>query len=128
MQAVAGIHKDRNLPRFHRETFTTWFERRRAPRPPPPGGRPASAKVALFATCTVDYNDPAIGRAAVRVLERNGVDVTVPAQRCCGMPYLDGGDVEECRGAHRATTSRASPPPCARAARSSCRGRPAATC
>ena len=28
MQAIAGIHKDRNLPRFHRETFSAWFARR----------------------------------------------------------------------------------------------------
>jgi glycerol-3-phosphate dehydrogenase subunit C len=59
-------------------------------------------KVALFATCTVEYNAPAVGRAAVRVLGRNAVDVTVPEQRCCGMPYLDGGAVEQCRALVRA--------------------------
>jgi Fe-S oxidoreductase len=53
--------------------------------------------VALFATCSVEYNDPATGKAAVTVLEKNGVDVTLPAQRCCGMPYLDGGAVTEAR-------------------------------
>jgi Fe-S oxidoreductase len=108
MQAVVGIHKDRTLPRFHRETFTKWFRKRkktvaRGPerageaREPASSTVPASKKVALFATCTVEYNDPAIGRAAVAVLERNGVDVSVPDQRCCGMPYLDGGALEECR-------------------------------
>ena len=35
------------------------------------------------------------------VLEKNGVDVTLPAQRCCGMPYLDGGAVKEAKRAHR---------------------------
>ncbi len=29
MQAVLGIHKDRQLPAFHRETFSAWFDRRR---------------------------------------------------------------------------------------------------
>jgi Fe-S oxidoreductase len=92
MQWVAGIHRKRNLPRFARETFSKWFRRRR-------GAKPAAAKrkVALFATCTVEYNDPAIGKAAVAVLEHNGVDVSLPPQRCCGMPYLDGGAMEECR-------------------------------
>ncbi|HYE94365.1 MAG TPA: anaerobic glycerol-3-phosphate dehydrogenase subunit C [Terriglobales bacterium] len=93
MQWAAGIHKDRNLPKFARETFSKWF-RGRAPKPT---AAPARRKVALFATCTVEYNDPAIGRAAVAVLERNGVEVRLPEQRCCGMPYLDGGAVEECR-------------------------------
>jgi Fe-S oxidoreductase len=92
VQAVMGIHRKRNLPRFHRETFTRWFRRRRAPSP-----QASARRVALFATCTVDYNDPATGRAAVRVLERNGVDVSLPEQRCCGMPYLDGGAVAECK-------------------------------
>ena len=92
VQAVLGIHKDRNLPRFHRPTFSSWFHARRAA--PPPA---AARKVALFATCQVEYNDPAVGRAAVRVLEKCGVDVSLPSQRCCGMPYLDGGAVPEAR-------------------------------
>jgi glycerol-3-phosphate dehydrogenase subunit C len=92
MQWVAGIHRARNLPRFARQRFSRWFRRRR--RATPVG---AKRKVALFATCTVEYNAPAIGKAAVAVLEHNGVDVSLPAQRCCGMPYLDGGAVDECR-------------------------------
>jgi glycerol-3-phosphate dehydrogenase subunit C len=91
MQWVAGIHKDRNLPRFFRETFSKWFRKPRAAVTAP------TRKVALFATCTVEYNDPGIGRAAVAVLERNGIDVSLPEQRCCGMPYLDGGAVDECK-------------------------------
>jgi len=91
MQAVVGIHKDRQLPAFHRETFSAWFDRRR-----PALSKPRAA-VALFATCSVEFNDPATGRAAVAVLERNGVDVSLPAQRCCGMPYLDGGAVKEAK-------------------------------
>ena len=102
MQAVAGIHRKRRLPKFHRPTLSSWFKSRAGQRPevadrarstPASGAR----KVALFATCTVEYNAPAIGRAAVAVLERNGVDVTLPEQRCCGMPYLDGGAVDQCR-------------------------------
>jgi Fe-S oxidoreductase len=92
MQAVLGVHKDRNLPRFHRQTFSRWFRARPAARTSAP-----TRKVALFATCQVEYNDPAVGRAAVRVLERNSVDVELPPQRCCGMPYLDGGAVDEAK-------------------------------
>jgi Fe-S oxidoreductase len=117
MQWIIGIHRKRRLPRFHRPTFSSWFRRRGKPapastlRPSAQGGVTAGAaaagsattgapivrKVALFATCTVEYNAPAIGRAAVAVLERNGVDVTLPEQRCCGMPYLDGGAIDQCR-------------------------------
>src|SRR5262245_55793465 len=91
MQSVLGIHKDRKLPPFYRETFSKWFDQRRPAAGPPPEHRPAprSERVALFATCSVEYNDPDTGKATVAVLERNGVDVSLPAQRCCGMPYLD---------------------------------------
>src|SRR5262249_47241396 len=86
-----GIHKKRDLPAFHRETFSAWFDRR------PPASFEPQARVALFATCSVEFNDPATGRAAVRVLERNRVSVSLPAQRCCGMPYLDGGAVKQAK-------------------------------
>jgi glycerol-3-phosphate dehydrogenase subunit C len=99
MQAVVGIHKGRRLPRFHRETFSKWFDQRRRPVPTEPTmpAPPANLKVALFATCSVEYNDPGTGKATVAVLEKNGVDVSLPAQRCCGMPYLDGGAVKEAK-------------------------------
>jgi Fe-S oxidoreductase len=102
MQAVVGIHKQRNLPKFARRTFSSWFKGRRhsptAPAKAPAGGaRPSARKVALFATCSVEYYDTSTGRAAVNVLERNRIDVSLPEQRCCGMPYLDGGAVDEAK-------------------------------
>jgi Fe-S oxidoreductase len=45
----------------------------------------------------VNYNDPAIATAAVEVLEKAGCDVECPEQVCCGMPKLDGGDLEGAR-------------------------------
>ena len=74
MQAVVGIHKDRKLPPFHRETFSAWFDQRRAPATPRP-----RARVALFATCSVEFNDPATGKAAVAVLERTASTCRCPA-------------------------------------------------
>jgi glycerol-3-phosphate dehydrogenase subunit C len=51
-------------------------------------------KVALFYSCSVNYNEPAVGRDTVAVLEKNQCAVQCPEQVCCGMPYLDGGDLE----------------------------------
>ena len=31
------------------------------------------------------------------VLEKNGCEVVVPAQRCCGMPFLESGDIDSAR-------------------------------
>ncbi len=87
MHRLIGIHKDRALPKYHRRTLAKWFKGHRGI----PGGR---GKVALFYTCFVNYYNPEVGMAVVEVLERNGVKVICPQQRCCGMPYLDGGDTK----------------------------------
>ena len=51
----------------------------------------------LFTTCSVNYSDPAAGRAAVEVLEHSGVRVELCYERCCGMPYTDTGDLASAR-------------------------------
>ena len=90
MDQTIGIARERQLPAYAGESFATWWSRRA----PVAGG---DTDVALFATCYVNYNDPAIGQAAVDVLERAGCAVQCPDQVCCGMPKLDGGDIEGAR-------------------------------
>jgi glycerol-3-phosphate dehydrogenase subunit C len=87
LEAVVGIDRTRNLPKFHHKTFARWFREREE------GRRKEGRKVALFYSCSVNYNEPQVGRDAVSVLEKNGCAVTCPQQVCCGMPYLDGGDI-----------------------------------
>ncbi len=96
LEKVAGIERSRRLPRFHRETFVRWFRRRRKATPSAsPDAAAPPPRVALFATCLVNYNVPQLGRDTVAVLEKNGCQVACPeGQVCCGMPYLDGGDLE----------------------------------
>ena len=90
MEKTVGIAAGRTLPDYASETFADWWSRR-APREA--GGE----SVALFATCFVNYNDPSIGQDAVSVLEKAGLCVECPEQVCCGMPKLDGGDIEGAR-------------------------------
>jgi L-lactate dehydrogenase complex protein LldE len=50
-------------------------------------------RVALFVTCLVDLFRPAVGFAAVRLLEDAGCAVEVPrGQTCCGQPAYNQGD------------------------------------
>ena len=88
-EAVAGIHRDRHVLRFSGETFSRWFARRTAA---PRSAAPVK-KVALFASCLVNYQVTDVGKATVQVLEKNGVEVVIPEQRCCGMPSFDTGDI-----------------------------------
>src|SRR5262245_2987365 len=99
LEKVLGVHRDADLPRFRFRTFAWWWRRRS--RPPAArateGAAPPVPRVALFPTCYVNYNEPALGRATTAVLEWNGVDVTCPATLCCGMPFLDAGDLDGAR-------------------------------
>jgi glycerol-3-phosphate dehydrogenase subunit C len=87
MEKVLGVHKDRPLPEYHGTTFEGWFRKRK-------DGLKSERKVAFFYTCFVNYNNPDQGKAAVQVLEKNGFEVIVPRQVCCGMPFLDAGDIK----------------------------------
>ncbi|MEE8271112.1 MAG: (Fe-S)-binding protein [Alphaproteobacteria bacterium] len=50
-------------------------------------------RVGLFVTCLVDLFRPTVGFAAVKLLERAGCTVEVPAaQTCCGQPAHNAGD------------------------------------
>ena len=95
MEKVTGISRDRLLPTFDRVRFSKWFRGRRRAAVDPTRGN-----VALFPTCLVEYQQPAIGKAAVAVFERNGFACEVPeGQVCCGMPWLDAGDTDKFREA-----------------------------
>lgn len=90
MERATGVHADRLLPPYAKERFTTWFKKR-----PRPFLKKRQGSVAVFPTCLVEYQNPAIGKDLVKVYERNGVEVDCPSgQACCGMPWLDAGDVD----------------------------------
>lgn len=93
MEKMLGIHRDKKLPEFAGQSFEGWL--RQTGLPPEPAE--PNAKVALFHTCFVNYYNPAPGKALVAVFARNGCALASPDQNCCGMPALDGGDVEFAR-------------------------------
>ncbi len=88
LKRVIGIHPERKLPQFPRQSFDVWARQRGLDRPPAGNGR----KVAYFTGCTARYLFPEVAKATVEVLQRNGVAVYVPPQKCCGMPTMLEGD------------------------------------
>jgi Fe-S oxidoreductase len=88
IEKLVGVDRRRLTPEFHSPTFKKWFQKH-----PPPFPDSPVAKVALFYTCLVNYNDPSVGRALMAILAHNSVEVALPDQKCCGMPALDGGDM-----------------------------------
>jgi Fe-S oxidoreductase len=88
VEVTVGIASQRLLPPYAKQRFSTWFRKRVRTRIERPQG-----KVAIFPTCLVEYQNPAIGQDLVKVYERNRVDCSlVEGARCCGAPYLHSGD------------------------------------
>jgi glycerol-3-phosphate dehydrogenase subunit C len=91
VEAVTGIDRRAYLPKFHGKSFTM---RAKSAKPARNEEAPAKArKVAIFATCFVNYNNPRIGEALMAVLAKNGVETDVVYPGCCGMPLLERGDL-----------------------------------
>ncbi|MDB5462476.1 MAG: glycerol-3-phosphate dehydrogenase [Phenylobacterium sp.] len=96
LEAIAKIDAEAELPKYHSKTAT---DRLKSPLAPNPAG-PAfgQRKVALYATCFVDYNEPDTAVAAARVLALQGVEVKLVYPECCGMPQLEAGDLQDVAG------------------------------
>lgn len=94
LENVAGIHSEAWLPEFTSRSLRSRL--RTLPDDTP--GIPAagtSGKIALFATCYMNRNEPGPGEDLVAVFAHNGIAVTrVPSEQCCGMPKLELGDLE----------------------------------
>jgi len=54
-------------------------------------------KIGYFYGCYTNTNEVDIAKATVQVLEANGFEVTLPPQRCCGIPMLGNGDFKGAR-------------------------------
>lgn len=58
----------------------------------------SSPRVGLFVTCLVDLFRPTVGFGAVKLLEKAGCHVEIPAaQTCCGQPAYNSGDFASAR-------------------------------
>ncbi len=93
MHNVLGIHKDRVLPEYASRKFRSAASPRNdfAVK----DGANTPGKVAIYATCYVNCNEPGIGQDLLRVLEHNEIPcVLVEKEVCCGMPKLELGDLE----------------------------------
>ncbi|MDD5247767.1 MAG: heterodisulfide reductase-related iron-sulfur binding cluster [Rhodocyclaceae bacterium] len=92
LQAVAGIHAGAWLPAFDSNSMRKRLAGHVSAARAEAAGR-TRGRVALFATCYMNRNEPGPGADLVAVFEHNGIPVRlVERERCCGMPKLELGD------------------------------------
>jgi Fe-S oxidoreductase len=102
LEAVAGLSAEAWLPEFSSSPLRSRLKKLPADTPGQPAGV-TKGKVALFATCYMNRNEPGPGEDLVAVFEHNGIPVTLAEkERCCGMPKLELGDLEAVRAAKEA--------------------------
>ena len=93
MEKALGVHKDRVLPEYASTKFRGSARANAAF--PARDGKNTPGKVAVFATCYVNYNEPGIGHDLLKVLAHNEIPATlVEKEACCGMPKFELGDFE----------------------------------
>ena len=95
LETVLGVHRDARLPPYASRPLRSRLRSRATARADAVATPETRGRVALFATCYANYNEPDVGEDLVRVLEHNGIPVTIAArERCCGMPKLELGDLD----------------------------------
>ncbi|MFJ9741439.1 FAD-binding and (Fe-S)-binding domain-containing protein [Streptomyces sp. NPDC101166] len=88
-KTLGGIAPERDLPLFAEQRFTDWWRERGGPR-----GDGHRGEVVVWPDTFTDHFHPAVGRAAVEVLEAAGFRVKVPdAAVCCGLTWISTGQL-----------------------------------
>jgi Fe-S oxidoreductase len=82
------------LPEYHGRTFRKRYDDAVAAGDAMPTAS-TRGRVALYATCSGNYNEPQVAEDLVAVFRHNGIPVTIAEkEQCCGMPKLELGDLE----------------------------------
>lgn len=93
MDSMLGIHQDRKLPEYTSRIFRN--NAVTSDRFPVRNGEITPGKVAIYATCYINYNEPGIGHDLLSILAHNEIPSRlVEKEACCGMPKLELGDLE----------------------------------
>ena len=101
LDSALGVHPDAWLPELATSRFR-WSAAKQGKASVVTNGQRTPGKVAIFATCYVNYNEPGIGHDLVKLLEHNDIPyVLVDKEKCCGMPKLELGDLDSV-AAHKA--------------------------
>jgi Fe-S oxidoreductase len=100
---VLGVHPDAIVPEYHSKTLRRRLATENGDADAAVEAGPTQGRVALFATCYGNYNEPGIGEDLVAVFAHNDIAVTLAhKEHCCGMPKLELGDLDAVRAARDA--------------------------
>jgi len=101
---LVGFHPERSMPRVAKQPLRSWYNNRRKTEvkkyeseKPDKGWSFTRRSVFLFCDEFTNYNDAAIGKKAILLLEALGYEVHIPEHGDSGRTYLSKGLVKEAR-------------------------------
>ncbi len=95
LEKTLGVDAQAPVPRYESHTFRDREAKRQKPALVPVATAETRGRVALFATCYGNRNEPKLNEDLVAVLEHNGIPVELATlEKCCGMPKLELGDLK----------------------------------
>ena len=93
MENTLGVDRTAWVPEYAGAKFRSNVARSAAF--PVKDGSRTPGKVAIYATCYINYNEPGIGHDLVKILAHNAIPyVIAEKEACCGMPKLELGDLQ----------------------------------
>ena len=103
LEKVLDVHPDATLPEYHSSTLRKRLGKQADATDAVVVAGRTRGKVALFATCYCNYNEPGIGEDLAAIFRHNEIQLTLaPREQCCGMPKLELGDLDAVRAARDA--------------------------
>jgi glycerol-3-phosphate dehydrogenase subunit C len=94
LDSALHVHPNAWLPDLATKRFR-WSAPKDDAAPPVVDGERTPGKVAIFATCYVNYNEPGIGFDLIKLLRHNAIPYTIVSKEsCCGMPKFELGDLD----------------------------------
>ncbi|MEI5999663.1 Fe-S oxidoreductase [Paraburkholderia bengalensis] len=93
METALGVDRKAWLPDFAPRKFRS--AAKKSPQAQARNGERTPGKVAIYATCYVNFNEPGIGHDLLAVLAHNNIPYElVASESCCGMPLLEQGNLD----------------------------------
>lgn len=87
-EKVLKVDRRRTLPSYANETLESWYKNNYRP-------TESKKRVALFADTYINYHEPEVGKAAIKLLNDCDYDVVLASVGCCQRPRISNGFLKE---------------------------------
>lgn len=92
LDSVFSIDRHRTFPAYSFGTFESWMKKQKEKQ------TKYAQQVSLFHGCYMNYNNPALGKDLVKVMNAFGVGVRMlEKEKCCGVALISNGFVKQAK-------------------------------